>query len=562
MTFFETDTFQRPANYWLRRAERCKQSGDLIRAAVLERHAVRAEPDSDAARMSYAFTLRQLHCYEASNREAFAALAHHPDRTALFGLIGQNMFNLSLREAGIDAMNLYAANPPSVPPVWQDEAYDMADAYDYPLEHAKRRARLRGLLKIATRRLTRGDGDGAMRALRRSMRAPFHAPNAQREMALALCFHHLGDAEKCVEHMQNALKLQPYNMQLMTSAVLLYHLMDQKGEAARLLHRASMMARTPQQELLVCAASDEANLPQIACVMLKKALARKADRFPVCYNLCVSLIKMGKLEEAVQHIHLCREIDPDDVQGEILFQQVMKLQEQNPAPSQVRRFGKELGYYGVLSRIGLAASAEPLWPVIHEGPQAVAEAMMTDLRLHSRFLFLLTLPLDWPPMVLAAMIPHMPKESMAALCREILLQHPAPTTGKQYATAILKQLGVEPPYAVWTDNRIGFVDPDQAAAGSPTFRQRVTAMRIRQAKKMADASLIPWAMGLVHRMNPAQRRDLLADPLRVYPVAMAMIYRRRQGMPPLRISLKAFTDLRFRALKHALHILHALDRKD
>ena len=36
MTFFETDTFQRPANYWLRRAERCKQSGDLIRAAVLE----------------------------------------------------------------------------------------------------------------------------------------------------------------------------------------------------------------------------------------------------------------------------------------------------------------------------------------------------------------------------------------------------------------------------------------------------------------------------------------------------------------------------------------------
>ena len=103
MTFFETDTFQRPANYWLRRAERCKQSGDLIRAAVLERHAVRAEPDSDAARMSYAFTLRQLHCYEASNREAFAALAHNPDRTALFGLIGQNMFNLSMREAGIDA---------------------------------------------------------------------------------------------------------------------------------------------------------------------------------------------------------------------------------------------------------------------------------------------------------------------------------------------------------------------------------------------------------------------------------------------------------------------------
>ena len=562
MTFFETDTFQRPANYWLRRAERCKQSGDLIRAAVLERHAVRAEPDSDAARMSYAFTLRQLHCYEASNREAFAALAHNPDHTALFGLIGQNMFNLSMREAGIDAMNLYAANPPAVPPVWQDEAYDMADAYDYPAEHAKRRARLRGLLRIATRRLATGDAEGAMRALRRSVRPPFQSPNAQREMALALCFHHLGEMEKCTEHLEKSLELQPHNMQLMTSAVLLYQLMDRKADAARLLHRASMLARSPQQELLVCAASDEANLPQIALMMLEKSLARKADRFPVCFNLCVCLLKLGRLEDAVQYIHLCREIDPDDVQGEILFQQVMKLEEASPTPAQVRRFAKELGYYGVLSRVGLAASAEPLWPVIHEGPEAMANAMLADERLRSRFLFLLTLPLDWPPMVLAAMLPHMPEEKMIALCREILLQHPAPTTGKQYAAAILKQLGVQPPYAVWTDNRIGFVDPDKAAAASPTFRQRVTAMRIRQAKKLADASLIPWAMTMVHRMNPAQRRDLIADPMRIWPTALAMVYRKKMGLPPLRLNLSRFHSLRAEALKQALHLLHALDRKD
>ena len=37
MTSIHMDTFQRPAPYWLRRAEKCKQAGDLRRAAVLRR---------------------------------------------------------------------------------------------------------------------------------------------------------------------------------------------------------------------------------------------------------------------------------------------------------------------------------------------------------------------------------------------------------------------------------------------------------------------------------------------------------------------------------------------
>ena len=223
MTTIENELFQRPASYWLRRAERLKQSGDLIRAAVLERHAVRAEPQSDAARMSYAFTLRQLHCYEASNREAFAALAHDPARTPLLGLIGQNMFNLGQRQTGLDAMNLYAAHPPAVPPVWQDEAYDMADAYDYPFFRSKRRARLRGLLEISMRRMAKGDLESAARALGRAMQPPFYGPNAQRELALAACFQRLGDRVRCMQHVQHALKIRPQDLKVQTSAALLYH---------------------------------------------------------------------------------------------------------------------------------------------------------------------------------------------------------------------------------------------------------------------------------------------------------------------------------------------------
>ena len=85
------EAFQRPASYWLHRAEKVKQQGDVIRAAVLQRHALRAEPQSDAAAMAYALTLRQLGCYEASIREAFRALAQNPHRTPLFGIVAEHI---------------------------------------------------------------------------------------------------------------------------------------------------------------------------------------------------------------------------------------------------------------------------------------------------------------------------------------------------------------------------------------------------------------------------------------------------------------------------------------
>lgn len=68
-------------------------------------------PGYAAGPASYALTLRQLHCYEASNREAFAALAYDPSRVALYGLIGQNMIALGHRQEGLDAFSLYFNAP-------------------------------------------------------------------------------------------------------------------------------------------------------------------------------------------------------------------------------------------------------------------------------------------------------------------------------------------------------------------------------------------------------------------------------------------------------------------
>ena len=556
------DLFQRPAHYWLRRAQRQKQSGDLIRAAVLERHAVRAEPESDAARMSYACTLRDLHCYEASNREAFAALARNPDDKSMYGLIGQNMFSMGMRQTGLDAMSLYAADPPAIPPAWQDEAYDMADANDYPFVRAKRRARLKGLLVIAMRHMAREDMEGAARALRRAMNRPFTAPNARREMALAACFQRLGDRVLCMQHLQAALSLKPNDLHLRLSAVTLYRAVGANAQARKLLVSAVRSARTPLDELLTLTVCDEMKMPQLALYMLRRSAARHGDRFPVNYNQCVCLLRLGRLQEAMQHIHLCREIDPDDAEGEILFARVNALCESDASPKAVRRAAHGFGWYGAMTQLEMAALTEPLWPLIQQGPQSVAQAMSEDAGIRRRLLMLLTLPAEWPAMLLASLQPVLPRPEMTALCREVLLQHPASTPGKQYAAAILHKCGEEPPYATWADDRIALMDPTRAAEGTPAFKQRVLTLRIRQARRLAPRAIIPWAMQLISRMDAGQRRQLLRDPLRVWPLAMAVRFRALNGLKPLHIRLYAMPRMRMEAFRQALHTIHHLERRN
>lgn len=560
----ETNLFQHPASYWLARAQRLKQNGDLIRAAVLERHAVRAEPTSDAARMSYALTLRQLHCYEASNREAFAALAHNPERTPLLGLIGQNLFNLGLRLPGLDAMNLYAANPPAVPPAWQDEAYDMADAYDYPTPNVRRRARLNGLLDIAAHRMAKGDLPAARRALDRACRPPFQAPHRAREFAQALYFLRTGDEAECLEHLLTALDLGPLDVRSATLFSSAMHSLGHTAQARKLLIQASLIAENPMDELLVCLGCEEQRMTPVALMMLKRSITRKADRFPVCYNLCAALLKLGRLDEAMHHIHLCREIDPDDVQGQVLFARVQELAEASPTPAQVRAAGRSTGYYGTLTPIEQALCAQPVLDAAQASPADFARLLCQDDHLRRRFLFLLSLPLEWPASMLCMLPAFMDADQVIPLLRETLLQHPQMTRAKRVAMAALHQLGVSPPYLAWTEGRIVMTDPTRARQGSLPFKRRVLTLRIHQARRLCagDRSFVPWAMALIHRMSPAQRRHVIADHLHIWPMALALRYRAHRGMMPLRVDIARLGSLRLQLLREALTTIRRLERKD
>lgn len=90
------------------------------------------------------------------------------------------MLSLGMRQEAMDCFALYMGGSHLQSdglPDWDDEVYELEDAYYEP--PVRRRARLRGLMDIALRRIAAGDFENARRALARAQQAPFRQPNAR-----------------------------------------------------------------------------------------------------------------------------------------------------------------------------------------------------------------------------------------------------------------------------------------------------------------------------------------------------------------------------------------------
>ena len=562
--FLQHDSFQRPASYWLKRAERCHQSGDLLRAAVLERHALRADQSSEAASVSYVLTLRQLSCYEASSREAFAALARNPENKTLLGLVGQNMLSLGLRDAGLDALNIYLSQPlPDFPPSWHEDACEL---YDLTFEASedpprRRKARHDGLLELAARHMAKGDMEGAKRALERCSRAPYQGKSAKRELLWTL-YHLKSGSPECFDHLMNAVSTRPYSAQVRASAAGALWKMGLKKPAYTELLTAARLASSPADMVSVLLSADELDAVHLASGMLRRMHRRMPNRCPVLYNLCVCLLRLGRLEEASRLIHQCREIDPDDVASELLFGSVRAMQEQAFSAESVKAAAKELSWYGIFSSAELNRMVAPIMEAVEAGPEAFAGQLCSDLRLRRRFLLLLTLPMEWPARLLYAVSETLPRDECEVLMREVLLQHPSPSAAKLCAVSALRSLGVPPPYAAWQAGRIAWIDPTREPAGSAPFRTRLITLRIHRAQKLCagDRGIALWCMEAVHRMTKNQRSRVIADPLHVWPMAFAIRYRTLRGMEPLHVDISRLGRGRLQALTQALAVLRTLTK--
>ena len=510
--------------------------------------------------MQYALTLRQLHCYEASNREAFCALAANPHREELYGLIGCNLLAMGLKQEGLDALGYYfhAEIPAAMP--WHDEACDLADAYDEPYHPPRRQARLDGLLSIAAHRIARGELDGAGRALRRAQKPPYQAANVRRDMVLAAYWLHRRKPEECLRHLNAAIQKDFLHTETLASAAAIAHQAGMRRAAQLLLVRAACRARTQGDQHLVCHTAAAMDMLFVAEAMLRHFLRFSPNRCPVLYDLCVCSLRMGRLQQAARHIHLCREIDPDDIPSEALFARVMEWQKQGISPEELRKAAQSVSFFGSCSEMELAMYAQPLWQAVKQGPQALADAIRQDERLRRRMLFLLTLPLEWPVVLLNAVCACLPADETEALLREVLLQHPADSPAKRSAMSLLRAMGAPAPYAGWTRGRFLLIDPDRLYAPVPTFRQRYLTLFVRKLAKACGTQVIPWALGVISRMTPAQQSRVIGDHYKVWQLAMTMRWHARSGLPPVRIPIHTMSTLRLAALRRALEAIHHADR--
>lgn len=552
----QIDAFQRPAGYWLKRAERCKQSGNLLRAVVLERHALRNDPQSEAAALNYVLTLRRLNCYEASTREAFSALARDPERFALYGLIGQNMMALGMRQEAMDAFALYMtgaeASDSELPP-WDADVCDMQESYwELPI---RRRARFGGLLRIAFNHIARGELEGANRALVRARAFPFSHKSARLAELTALYHERAGRLEHALTHARRAVALGRRSAQITASMACLFGRLGRTAAARSALMRAACLAHSPIEELLVCLASEQLAQPMAARVMLERSLKQKPDRYPVCYNLGVCLLKMGLAGQASRYIHLCRELDPDDVPGEVLFARFNAM-DTEARPETLRRRARALSYYGTLSQAEMTDCLEPLFSVVANGPEALASALLQDDKLRRRFLYAVSLPGELLTGTLTSICAYLSKEEAIRLLREILLADPRESQLKRVAMAQLYGMGVKPPYPVWCAGHIASVDPSAAPHGQAPFLARRLTRVIRVAADACDdCVLAPWAMHVFYRMPRKVRLKVAGGSTRIWAEALLSSYQTRVKSGPVHIDIARVGRIRFSLLMQALHIL-------
>lgn len=554
------DNFLRPASYWLHRADRCRMNGDFLRATVLERSACRAEPDNETAAERYAIALSQLDCYEASTREALAFLARHPEKRLLWGVVGQNIAALSESPAALDALNLYLTPPlPEFVPEWHERACQLADllANNAP---RRRMARHDGLLRIASQHIARGDHEGAKRALRRAERKPYHRPSHQRETLWAsywLTRHH---AENAAEHMMKAIMLRPLNPRTHACAAGMLQVMGAKPIALAEMLQALRLSGSGRELLTVLMCTDQLNVPFLAKAKLQKLRARMPYRFPVLYNLCVSELKLGNLAGAARHIHLAREIDPDDVSGEILFSRVMEMQEQSLSKRQIQQAGREITWYGSPDGSHLEPAAQVLMREMDDGDDRFAQLLIQDGRLRAYLKYLLSMPLSWPAGMLDTVAQHLSREDCEALMREILLQQDTHPDAAREAARVLQEIGAEPPYVSWKSGRLTLADPARAAGETPAFLQRILTARIHRAWQLSgcDKTICLWAMEKVTRMTKAQRRLLIQNDGHVWPLALVIRYRCERGMEPVHLDADRLGRGRAWALTEALRVLRTV----
>ena len=529
-------SFQRPVSYWLRRAEKCGEQGDMRRAATLLRHAARIEPTSAEPLCLYAETLSELGCYEAGNREAFAALAKDPQRFSLYGLIAQNLSHIGFHQEAMDAFSLFILSGRKSDDdfnLW-DYDYEISERYD---EHPRRRERLNGLLNIAARRIAMGDWNGATRALTRACQKPFHAPCAYRDVLLSTLMSHCGENALAKLSLLMAMKHANGSAFIYCAAARAFARLRpaQKALSRSALLRAMACVQTTHDEIIACEAFDLCGQRRMCASLLTSRLQAHPDCLSTCFNLATCYLKLGEAEKALPLAHLCRELDPDDLCAEALLGFAQELDGLSAAEVAAR--SQTRPYYGMLLADDLESRTRPLALAASENCAAFAQQLADDALLRKRYLQLLNVPESGLEPTLHAVCEQWSPEFAQTFLRELLMTAPGSAEVQLSAMRWLVCLGARPPFTVWQPGRMLSLDPTQPPHVEASFYQRQLARRIKQAAVYAyDPGFVPAALQTVNHLTHPQRCKLIANSDGLWVVAFAMLVCRRHGLATPRLT--------------------------
>ncbi len=530
------DMFDRPVAYWLDRAERVRKTGDLMRAAVLERHAARMEPYQPEAGACYAATLNRLNCFEASNREAFRAVIADPTKKELFGLIAMNMIGLGRKHEAQDAFKRFSVRHLSRYPEWTADAYNARGALK---RYSLGRARFEGLLSIAMNRIQKGELEKAERALRRSEAHPYEGPSVRREVVWAAYLKEQGKTDEALSRLRTAVREGRYGSHTAILASTLFGELGQEDEARNALIMAAQRAVKPADETTVCILCEQKGALEIACAMLKRSYRRHPQSYPTCYNLAIVLLKLGRLKEAEGLMHICREIDPDDIVGEVAFNRMRDIDD----PEIARKASSLFTFYGLHTADDIVQIVRPVLTTMGNDPEGLGRVIEQDENMRQRFLFFLTMDVDWAGGMLELVSEGMGKEKRERLLREILVMTPTKRDLKKLAMLLLYNMNIKPPYLVWEKERLIMADPRKDGDSVPSMVQLAITEKIQKAAALAETQeLVPWALELMHTLSEAGRLHILNDKEDVWPMALAMYFTRIRHLPAVPMTTEFFMN--------------------
>ena len=501
----------RPAAYWARRAALQHRRGNRRQAEALYQQAVKLTPGNIPLKLAYARVLQESHRYEASNHQAFAALALDPMNASCIGLIGENLTALGYLEEAADAFaHALQTEPEGLADVHAAQL-DRLETLLLPPMDCSRRYRV--LVQHAAELLAAGNREQAGRVLERACAMP---RRDERCHALrSLYYRSQGNLPRAIGEAFTACRMAPRSPRAFCALAELYGEDRQRGQALRALLLAAARVLTADDERLVCQTAVTLGLPAAPLPTLRRA----GNRVQSLYNQGVLWLMAGQAQLALQALNRCRALDPEDVPARFLMRTAQAL---TVLPrEQAITYAKGLRLYPELSDADSEACYRAFLEALDDGTDAFALRLQTDDSLYRLFLYQMENPHTELSGLLEQVIPYLEENFTQKLLREILLLPTGGIAEKQLAIRHLKQDGAKP-FVLWHGGRLSFVKPHGGHETAEDLRLKDFLLRCGGAG--CGAQVMTHALRLIRRMPARIRRRIAAEQSNAFLTAVRMHY--------------------------------------